>query len=289
MKTDDQFKVDVRQILQAKSSKSYKRIPGFVVFLLSKLVYQDEINSFLEKNAGLSGIELMERVVQYFNLTIHINGLENIPEFYRKCIFASNHPLGGLDGICLSVILGEKYKKQILFLANDILNFIKPVQNLFIPINKHGSQTRHSAKAISDAFTSENQIITFPAGLCSRKTKGRVEDIEWKKMFISKSIEYQRDIVPVYFEAKNSNFFYILANIRKFFRIKFNIEMLFLPREMFKVKNATFTIYFGTPIPWQTFDSLKTPQQWANEVKNRVYSIKNIIGPYRRKNGRNNS
>ena len=283
MKTEDRFSIDVRQILQTKSPKSYKRIPRFVVSLLSKLVYQDEINSFLEKNADANGIELMERVVHYFNLTIRTRGMENIPENDRPCIFASNHPLGGLDGICLSVVLGEKYEKQILFLVNDILHFIKPVQNLFIPINKHGLQSRRSAKAVHDAFSSENQIITFPAGLCSRKTKGKVEDMEWKKMFISKSVEYQRDIVPVYFEAKNSNFFYILANIRQFFRIKFNIEMLFLPREMFKAKNARFTIYFGTPIPWQTFDSHKTPQQWANEVKNRVYSIKNITGSYRRK------
>ena len=283
METTGHFKIDIRQILQAKSPKSHKKVPDFVISLLSKLVYQDEINLFLEQNAGFSGIDLMERFIHYFNLTIHIQGIENLPTVDQKCIFASNHPLGGLDGICLAAILGEKYDKQVLFIVNDILHFIQPVQHLFIPINKHGSQTRHSVHAIQDAFSSENQIITFPAGLCSRKTKRGVEDIEWQKMFITKSIEYQRDIVPVYFEAKNSELFYNLANIRKFFRFKFNIEMLFLPREMFKAKNATFTIYFGTPIPWQTFDSSQTSKQWANEVRDRVYSIKNSIGHHKRK------
>jgi len=282
IKSADYFRVDVRQILQTKSPKLYKKIPDFAITLLSKLIYQDEINLFLEKNADLSGIDLMERFIQYFNLIIHIYGKDHIPEFDHKCIFASNHPLGGLDGICLAAILGEKYEKQVLFIVNDILHFIQPVQNVFIPINKHGLQTRHSVQAIHDAFTSENQIITFPAGLCSRKTKKGVEDVEWKKMFITKSIEYKRDVVPVYFEAKNSGLFYFLANIRKFFCIKFNIEMLFLPREMFKAKNATFTIYFGTPIPWQTFDSLKTPQQWADDVRNQVYGIKNRTGSYKR-------
>jgi putative hemolysin len=149
------------------------------------------------------------------------------------------------------------------------------LQNIFIPINKHGTQGREAAQTLNESLASGKQIITFPAGLCSRKTKGKISDPEWKKMFITKAFEYKRDVIPVYFDAQNSNLFYAIANIRKKLRLKFNIEMLFLPREMFKAKNSTFTVYFGKPIPWQTFDASQSPLQWADEVKRTVYGMKN--------------
>jgi putative hemolysin len=141
-----------------------------------------------------------------------------------------------------------------------------------LPVNKHGSQGSLAARRLNEAFNSENQIITFPAGLCSRKIAGKIQDLEWKKMFITKAVEHKRDIVPVYFEGKNSNFFYNLANLRKRLKIKFNIEMLFLPRELFKAKGSTYTIHFGEPVPWQTFDSSKNRQQWTDWMKNIVYN-----------------
>ncbi|MDR0865831.1 MAG: 1-acyl-sn-glycerol-3-phosphate acyltransferase [Candidatus Symbiothrix sp.] len=266
------FQIDVQDILRTKAPKVYKKVPGFVIAWLSKLICQDKLNFYLRKNASQTGVDFMESLLRDFNLTLHLKGTENLPDFNTKCIFASNHPLGGLDGICLSAVLGKKYDKRIRYLVNDILYFIKPLQDIFVPINKHGAQAKSAVTALNETFASENQIITFPAGLCSRKTKGVIKDTEWKKMFITKAIEYQRDVVPVYLEARNSNFFYTLANIRKLFNIKFNIEMLLLPSEMFKAVNSTFTIYFGKPVPWQTFDSSKNPQQWADEIKDIVYN-----------------
>jgi 1-acyl-sn-glycerol-3-phosphate acyltransferase len=277
MNDNEIFRLDIHQILRSKAPASYKKIPRFAISLLAKLICQKELNNCLEQNDNLTGVDFMENTIQNFNLTIHLEGEENIPDFDRKCIFVSNHPLAGLDGICLAAILGKKYDKHILYLVNDILYFIKPLQNIFIPVNKHGSQAKDAVFALNEALSSENQIITFPAGLCSRKTKGVIQDPEWKKMFITKAVEYKRDIVPVYFDGKNSNFFYNLANFRKQLGIKFNIEMLFLPKELFKACHSTFTIYFGKPIPWQTFDSSQTPQQWANEVRTCVYNCKGNV------------
>ncbi|GHT87617.1 glycerol acyltransferase [Bacteroidia bacterium] len=217
----------------------------------------------------------MENMIRNFNIKLQLQGTENLPASGHQCIFASNHPLGGMDGICLSAVLGEKYDGHIRYLVNDILYFIEPLQDIFVPINKHGAQAKSAVTSLHEAFASGNQIITFPAGLCSRKTKGVIHDPRWKKMFISKAVEYQRDVVPVYFEARNSNFFYNLANIRTKSGLKFNLEMLLLPREMLMKKNAAFTIYFGKPISWQTFDSSKTPQQWADEVESTVYNMRN--------------
>jgi len=273
MRQSQYFNIDVHELLYSKAPRTAKKIPSFVIKALSKLIHQDEINRVLKENEGLTGVDFMNGVVDYFNFRINIIGENNLPDLNTKCIFASNHPLGGADGVCLASFLGNRYNQHVKYLVNDILYYIQPLQPVFIPLNKHGEQGRAAVKMLNDAFESGDQIITFPAGLCSRKINGKIYDLEWKKMLVIKAVEYHRDIVPIFFEAKNSDFFYTFANLRRLLGIKFNIEMLLLPHEMFKMKNATFTIRIGKPISRQTFDSSKTPQQWTDWVKQKVYDL----------------
>jgi len=273
MKQSPHFYIDVKEILRTKAPHTAKKIPSFVINALSKLIHQDDINRLLKENEGVTGVDFMNRMVDFFHFRFTTVGEDNLPDFNTKCIFASNHPLGGADGICLASFLGNRYNQRIKYLVNDLLYYIQPLQSIFVPINKHGGQGRSAAAMLNDAFASSDQIITFPAGLCSRKVKGKIYDLEWKKMLVVKAVEYQRDIIPVYFEAKNSDFFYSIAGLRRRLKIKFNIEMLFLPREMFKSKTGIFTIHFGEPIPWHTFDSSQSPLQWTNWVKQTVYDL----------------
>ena len=276
MRRNQQFYIDVHEILHTKAPQTAKKIPSFLIRVLSKLVHQEEINQILKENENVTGVDFMNCLVDSFQFRIRTVGENNLPDFDDKCIFASNHPLGGADGICLASFLGNRYNRQIKYIVNDLLYFIEPLQSIFVPVNKHGSQGRSAAATLNDVFASQDQIITFPAGLCSRKNKGRIYDLEWKKMFVVKAVEYHRDIVPVYFEAKNSGLFYSIANFRQQLKIKFNIEMLFLPHELFRVKRmkkTVFTIRFGKPVPWQTFDSSKSSQQWTDWVKQTVYDL----------------
>lgn len=264
--------LDLDKIFKSKAPKLYAKTPSFILRYLKKKVHIDELNEILTINKDRYGVDFMDAVVGYFDLKLKINGLENIDKNGRY-IFVSNHPLGGLDGICLSAIVGKKFDKRIKYLVNDLLYYIKNLQPIFVPVNKYGKQAKDKAKAINDAYLSDDQIITFPAGICSRKTGGKIIDLQWQKSFIHKAIETKRDVIPVHFNARNSNFFYRFANCRKALGIKFNIEMLFLPDEMFKNKHQTFTITFGEPVKWETFDKSKTPQQWADEVKNITYKL----------------
>lgn len=268
------FLINLDKVLETKAPKLHKRIPTFIINYIKRKVHVDELNHILTIYADDKGVDFMNSVVDYFGLTLKIKGLENIPNDGRF-IFASNHPLGGLDGICLSSVIGNKYNKNIKYIVNDILYYIENLKPIFLPINKHGAQARQAMQDTTDAFASDNQIITFPAGMCSRKQKGVIIDLEWKKSFIQKAIESKRDVVPIYFEARNSNFFYKFANIRKKLGIKFNIEMIFLPDEMFKNKGQTFEITFGNPIPHSTFDKSKIASQWADYVKDIAYKLKN--------------
>ncbi|MDO5522442.1 MAG: 1-acyl-sn-glycerol-3-phosphate acyltransferase [Bacteroidia bacterium] len=270
-KTD--FKLDIDGVLKSKAKNHYNKIPKFAINYLKRAVHQDELNAIIERNHDKYGVDFMHALVEKeFKLTLEIHGEENIPA-EGKFVFASNHPLGGLDGICLSAFLGEKYDGKIRYLVNDVLLKIKNLESIFVPINKYGSQAKQSAAAINEAYASENQIITFPAGLCSRKQGGEIRDLEWMKSFVVKAVEHKRDVIPVHFDAKNSNFFYNFANIRKSLGLKFNIELIYLPGEMFKNKGQTFHITFGKPIPWQSLDKSKSAAQWAEEIKTIVYNL----------------
>lgn len=273
MATEGVTRIDIKKVLAQKAPKVSRKIPGFIVDYLIRVVHQDEINEILTRYKDKDGVDFMRELIQYFDLTLDLRNEENIPSEGRY-IFASNHPLGGLDGICLSAIIGSRFQGHIKYPVNDLLLYIPNLRSIFIPINKHGSQSKDNARVLEEAFASDNQIITFPAGLCSRKIKGKIQDLEWKKSFIQKAVQYQRDIVPVYFDGRNSHFFYNLARLRKALGIRMNYEMIYLPDEMFRCKHATFRIYFGKPIPWQTFDTSKKPAEWAAWVKDIVYKLK---------------
>lgn len=266
------FLLDLDKVLINKAPKVYRCVPSFVMNYLKKKLHIDELNDILTIYADKDGVDFTNSCIEYFNLKLEIKGLDEIP-INGRYIFVSNHPLGGLDGICLSSIIGNKFDKKIKYIVNDILYYIKNLQSIFLPVNKHGNQSKENTAKTKEAFDSDNQIITFPAGICSRKTDGKIYDLEWKKNFLLKAIEYKRDIVPVYFDGCNSNFFYRFANLRKRLGIKFNIEMLFLSDEMFKNKNQTFSITFGKPISYTFFDKSKSNKEWIKYVRDRVYNL----------------
>jgi len=272
-----ELKIDVRQLLRSKLGAKSDRLPAFAVNWLINKVHQDEINDILARYNDLDGVDFMRALVEdYFQVRLKVIGEENLPlpEDGKRYIFASNHPLGGFDGICLSYLLGKRFNGKIRCPVNDLLLYIPNLQSIFLPVNKHGKQTRETVIATQEAYMSDCQILTFPAGLCSRRIKGVIRDLEWQKSFIQKAIAYHRDVVPIYFEGQNSNFFYRLANIRKRLHIKSNIEMLFLPDELFKQKNRAFSVTVGKPIEWQTFERDLRPVQWAERVKETVYKLK---------------
>jgi putative hemolysin len=265
--------IDVKDVLRQKAPTLAGKIPAFVVNYLIRIIHQDELNDILTRHAALEGVAFMQALVREFDLTLRLTGEEHLPADGHNCLFVSNHPLGGLDGICLAAMLGERYGSKIYCPVNDLLLFIPNLRSIFAPVNKHGSQSRPVAWKMDEIFRSDRQVFTFPAGLCSRKQHGKIRDLEWKKSFVRKAVEYRRDVVPIYFEGQNSGFFYRLANIRKRLGIKMNIEMLYLPDEMFKSKHRTFRIAIGEPVAWQTFDRSKSATEWAEWMKQRVYAL----------------
>ena len=274
MNDDTLFKIDIDQVLNSKAGAKARFVPRFVRSWLKRIVHQNEINEFMATKGHLQGVPWLDAVMDYLNVHLDIEGIENLPtDSSQRFTFVSNHPLGGPDGIAIGQMLGHHYNGRIRYLVNDLLMNLHGLAPLCVPINKTGRQSRDLPRMVEAAFQSDNHVIMFPAGLCSRRTNGVIHDLPWNKTFIVKSIETHRNVVPIFFGGRNSNRFYRLANVGKHLGLKFNIAMLFLADELFKNRNKTFKVKIGKPIPWQTFDKSKHPAEWATWVENKVYEL----------------
>lgn len=263
--------IDIREVVSSKNPKVAKRIPAFVYNWLIRILHLDEINAFIKEFGHLKGIAFVDEVIKTLNIRFELIGEENIPNTGRY-MFVSNHPLGGLDGVLLLKLLNEKAGSTRV-LINDFLMAISPLKHWFVPVNKVGGQARDSIQFVEELYHSTDQVLIFPAGLCSRKINNKIIDLDWQKHFIQKAVKHKLDIIPIFFGGRNTNRFYNLAKLRKFFKIKFNIEMMFLVDEMYRHRNKTFRIHFGEPINYNTFNNSKRPIEWAKYVKEKVYRL----------------
>jgi putative hemolysin len=264
--------VDLEKVIGKKNPRLLKMLPGFILRYIKRTVHQDEMNDFLRENGNKQDFEFAAAVLDYLDIEVNMVGLENIPR-EGGCILASNHPLGGIDGLALIKTVGT-VRRDIKFLVNDILMTLEQLHGVFVPVNKLGRNATEAVAKMDEVYASEQAVLIFPAGLVSRKQKGGViKDLEWKKSFITRARKYRKNVIPVFIGGNNSHFFYNLARWRKRAGIKANIEMFYLPDEMYKQRNKTITIIFGKPVPYETFDRSRTDSQWAEIMKEKVYEL----------------
>ena len=264
--------INIRDLFYEKNPTLARWIPRFVYRWLSRILRIDFMNDPILYHHGYKkDVEFARASIEAFNVTVDVAGSENLPPEGRF-LFAANHPLGGFDGMMIISELCRHYSR-LKVLVNDLLMNVKNMDGIFVPINKHGTQPRENVRRINAVLDSDDQVMSFPAGLVSRRRRGVISDGEWQKSIIAKASQSKRDVVPIHVTGRNSNFFYNLSNFRKFLGIKANLEMFFLPNESYKHRNKHFVITFGKPIPYQTFDHRFTPHEWAQLLKDHAYLI----------------
>lgn len=263
--------IDIEQVLIDKNPRLAKYVPKFFITYLERITHLNKLNEFLVKNAEIKGAAFVDLALQHFGLKLRIHGIENL-DTDEKILIASNHPLGGLDSLGLMKAVSIK-NKDFVFLVNDILMNIPSLRSTFIPVNKHGSQVKEAMRVFEDVMMSDKTVIFFPAGLVSRKVNGQIVDLEWKKTFVTKSRSSGRKIIPVYIDGQNSNFFYNLANLRKFLRIKANLEMFYLVDEMYKQYDKVLHVYIGEPISLEEMPTNLKDKAIAGMIKDYVYKL----------------
>lgn len=266
----DKF-IDVKGLIESKNPRLVKWLPGFVLNYLKRILHQDEINAFISEHKEVYNADFCEAVIDYFNITINVQNIEQIPK-EGPIIIAMNHPLGGMDAITLITAL-KGHREDLKFIVNDLLMNLHNLRDLFVGVNKHGKNEVSTRQQIMELFESEEAVCIFPAGLVSRKKNGLVRDLDWKKTFVTYSKKYDQPVIPIFIDGELSNFFYRLANFRKAIGIKVNIEMLYLANELFKQRNKTMNLIVGQPIWPKDLDQSLSERDLAQFYKSKVYEL----------------
>lgn len=271
---------DIRAILKSKAPKAH--VPNCLIQYLERITHVKQMNAFLRRHPDVRDYEFIRLTVsEELGCSASIDGIENIPTDGRPVIFVSNHPLGGLDGMIIAQLIHDNRQSNsenrgLKVIVNDLLMNMEPLADLWAPVNKVGKLSKEQAAEQQRMWESNVDVMTFPAGACSRLQridgKWQIRDLEWQKNFVQRAKEYQRDVVPIYFEGRNSRFFYALAYLRKLLHIKLNIEMLYLVDEMYGAHGKHFKVHVLPPIPYTTFDNAHTPKEWAQIVKSTIYN-----------------
>ncbi len=263
--------IDIEKAIHSKNPKILKWMPGFLLGYIKRVTHEDWLNSVLNRHLDKRGLDFADALIAEFGMDVKLVGEENIPAS-GGVILASNHPLGGMDGIALMHAVG-KIRPDVRFLVNDLLMSFDNFEPIFVPVNKHGANSKTANQRIEEAYANGHAVLIFPAGLVSRKQEGVIRDLQWKKSFISKAKKYRLDVLPCHIEGRNSGFFYNLANLRNKIGIKANIEMFWLVDEMYKQRGKKVEIRVGKPLSPDTFTSEKTEVQWAEYIKGLVYKL----------------
>ena len=264
------YLLDVNEVL---GPKLVKKLPRFVINFFKRRIHQDEINDCIMKAEHYRGAGFFDEALKYVGITFIIRGEENL-DHEKKYLFAGNHPLGGPEALIIGSVFRRIYGDGFMVPANHLLANMKPLKEFFVPVRVFGArQSRDLGTQIADMFNSDKQVLIFPAGLCARKIKGKVTEMPWKKMFITQSRRYQRDVVPMHISGFNSKRFFFFTKLSMFLKLKFNLGMIFLVDELFNKKGQEFVITFGKPVSYTTFDKSKTDIQWAAEMKDTVQKL----------------
>ncbi len=287
MTDNDAIRIDLDEVLRQRLPRLSRFIPRFAVEWMKRTICQDELNRILDENAGLEGADFARGALKSLGITVEPQFEERLPSpENRRVLYVSNHPLGGLDGMALIDYVQRRHGGNVYFVVNDLLSAVKPLEKVFLPVNKFGKQSREAVKAVDEAFAGNDPVIMFPAGLVSRlrrvpymgKKRKLVSDLSWNKMFVNKAHHYKRDIIPIFFSGKNSEKFYRMANLRRRLGIKFNFEMIYLPGEMVRMANSSLTISFGVPLSWEMLTPGRDAAGCAASVRASVYHI-NVVDP----------
>jgi putative hemolysin len=263
--------IDIEKVIRNSDSKFVRSLPDFIIRWISRVIRQDELNDTINRNRNKTGVPFINDVLKDWNIKISVRGGENVPPSGRF-VFAANHPLGGIDALTfLSTI--HSFFPDVISPSNQLFNYIPNLRTVILGVNVFGVNTKETVSKFNQLFESDSQIMIFPAGIVSRRTRGLISDPQWQKSFITKSIQFKRDIIPVHISGRNSNLFYFVSNLRKFLGIKMSVEIILLPREMMKQRNSSITLTIGKPIPYQTLASGFNNCDGAQRIKSLVYTL----------------
>lgn len=275
---DSLITIDIGQVLADRlGPRRMRYIPRAAVRWLERFICQDRLNALLRDNYPATGADFCAGVLRDLDVTYTVRDAGRLPApGDSRVLFVSNHPLGGLDGMVLIDMLTRRCcrpDQKLAFIVNDLLSAVTPLRDTFIPVNKHGRQSREAVRRVEEVFDGEGPVVMFPAGMVSRRRSGLVRDLVWNPMFVRRAVKSGRDIIPLRFEGSNSSFFYKFANLRERLGIRFNIEMIRLPAEVVRAQGSRFAVSVGERIPCGRLLESLDPAAEAARIRSLIYDM----------------
>ena len=265
--------IDIQKEIEKKFPKIREKenfLKKSLFKIAKKIVHEDSINQFLSQNSHLKGIEFVDAVLDYFDFdyTVSSSDLQNIPTS-GKVVIIANHPLGGLDALCLLRLISQ-VRQDVKIVANDFLAGFEALNSLLIPIDNYKlRQSKNDIKKIYEALNNEEAVIIFPAGEVSRASTKGIKDPSWNKGFLNFAQNTNAPILPIFLDAKNSKTFYTISLLNKTF------STLLLSHEMFKKKSKRINIKIGQIIPNENIVPKGIDKKFlVNLYRKHLYSLK---------------
>ncbi|MDT0643170.1 lysophospholipid acyltransferase family protein [Zunongwangia sp. F363] len=247
---------------------------GWIVLQTTKL---SRLNKEYEKRKNLEGVDFIDSILKGFEINFEIpeKDLKRIPA-KGPFITISNHPLGGIDGMILMKILLQQ-RKDYKIIANFLLHRLDPLRPYIMPVNpfENHKEAKSSVSGIKAALAhlkEGNPLGIFPAGEVSTyRDHKMIVDKPWEPAAMKIIQKAQVPVIPIYFHAKNSTFFYRLASMSDILRTAK------LPSEMLSQKRRKIKVRIGNPISVEDQAQHENLEAFTAFLRRKTYMLANVF------------
>lgn len=242
---------------------------------IMRLTKIDEVNKMYDTLKDKVGKDFFDSFVRYRDLKYIVfeEDLARIPKT-GPFILVSNHPLGGIDGILMTKILLE-IRPDFKIMGNFLLEKIEPMKPYVISVNpfENRKELRSSAGGMRETLKhleSGGCVGIFPAGEVSNRNNkfNEILDKEWEKPAVKLIKMAKVPVVPMYFHAKNSRFFYQMAKLHP------NLQTLLLPSEMMNKREKPIRIRLGKPVSVKKLEDHDSIEEMSEFLQKKIYLLK---------------
>lgn len=250
------------------------RVGKIIAKTLFKITDMDKVNDLYKTACEEQDIHFVDRLLKELNIKCYIEHEERLNNLPEGFVTVSNHPFGGIDGIILIDIIGNRYP-EYRYIVNWILNKVQAMSKYFICVDPVSTGVKSiSVKGIKDAemhLKKNLPLGLFPSGSVSEitwKNGIRFEDIGWNTSACKMIKGAKKPVLPIYFHGHNSPFFYLLG------LLGWKIRSMRLPCEVFNKKGKTIHITIGEIITPEEQEKYKTLKEYGDFLKNKTYQLR---------------
>ena len=267
--------VTSREIAKVIKADKFGFLGTFFGWILMRLLRISTINRIYNRNKEKKDLEFLNSLMDEFQIEFEIpeEDLRRIPK-QGPFITVSNHPLGGIDGILLLKLLIE-HRPDFKIIANFLLHRIEPLKPYVMPVNPFESHkdAKSSVAGIKNALLhlkDGNPLGIFPAGEVSTYRDGKlVVDKPWEEGAVKLIKRAEVPVIPIYFHAKNSRFFYFLSKIND------TLRTAKLPSELLSQKDRVIKVRIGKPIAVKDQKEYQDINAFYEFIRKKTYMLAN--------------